>query len=49
MAKTATLEEKTRRGKEAEKAKTNLTTELTALREHMVKAKADVVAEYRVS
>lgn len=48
-AKTATLEEEICRGKEAEKEKTNLTTKLTALREHMVKAKADIVAEYLVS
>lgn len=52
------LEKETRHGEEAEKAKTNLTTKLialreymvkAALREHMVKAKAYTVAKYRVS
>lgn len=41
--------EETRRGEEAEEAKTNLTTKSTALREHIVKAKAYTVAKYHVS
>lgn len=47
-AKTAVLKE-TRRGEEVEKAKTNLKTKPTAVRKHMVKAKAYTVAKYCVS
>lgn len=49
MGKTAVLEKETRCREEAKKVKTNLTMELIALREHMVKAKADAVVEFCVS
>lgn len=45
--KLAELVEETRRLEEVEKAGTNLTMELAALREQMDKAKADVVVEFR--
>ena len=45
----ATLKEESRLREEAEKAKTNLTTELAALHELMDKAKADAMAEFWVS
>lgn len=48
-AKTTALAEETRQHEEAKKAKTNLATELAALREQVQKAKAKAVAEFRVS
>ena len=45
----AKLKKETHLQEEAEKVKTNLTTELTGLREQMDKAKADAVAEFCVS
>ena len=45
----AKLKEETQLLEEAEKAKTNLTTELAALREQMDKAKVDAMAKFKVS
>ena len=47
--KTKALAEKTRRLEEAKKAKTNLATKLASIREQMKKARADTVAEFRIS
>ena len=49
MTKTKALAEETHRLEEAEKAKTNLATELVALREQLEKARADAVAKFRIS
>lgn len=49
MVKLALHVEETRHRKKLEKANTNLTMELTALYNQMVKAKIDVVAEFRTS
>ena len=49
MTKTKALAEETHQLKEAEKAKTNLATELVALREQLEKARADAVAKFRIS
>ena len=49
MAETKVLAEETRRLEEAEKAKTNLATELAALCEQMEKARADAVAKFCIS
>lgn len=49
MAKLAALAEETRLREEVEKAKVNLTVELAALYDQMDKAKANTVAEFRVS
>ena len=48
-AKTKVLAEETRRFEEAEKAKTNLATELAFLREQMEKAKVDAMVKFRAS
>ena len=48
-AKTKMLTEETHRLEEAEKAKTNLATKLAALHEQMEKARADVMAKFRIS
>ena len=48
-AKTKVLVEETRRFEEAEKAKTNLATELAFLCEQMEKAKVDTMAKFRAS
>ena len=47
--KTKALAEETHQLKEAENAKTNLATELVALREQLEKARADAVAKFRIS
>lgn len=47
--KTKGLAEETHQLKKAEKAKTNLATELVALREQLEKARADAVAKFRIS
>ena len=49
MAKTKVLVEETSRLEEAKKVKTNLATELAALHEQMEKARADAMAEFRIS
>ena len=48
-AKTKAFAEETHRLVEAEKAKTNLATELAALYEQMEKARANAVVEFRIS
>lgn len=48
-ATTLKLKEESRLREKAEKAKAGLTTGMTALREQMDKAKADVVAEFKAS
>lgn len=48
-ATTPKLKEESRLREKAEKAKAGLTTGMTALREQMDKAKADVVAEFKAS
>ena len=47
--KTKALAEETHQLVEVEKAKTNLVTKLAALREQMEKARADAMAEFRIS
>ena len=49
IAKTKALAEETHQLVEVEKAKTNLVTKLAALREQMEKARADAMAEFRIS
>ena len=49
MAKIVALVRETYQREEAEKAKTNQVTELATLRDQMVKAKVDAVAEFWIS